>query len=375
MKILIAGDFCPQHRVVDLFDKKEYDFVLGDVKPILKDVDYSVLNFECAVTKGTESPITKCGPNLCCTEEGLKAISWAGFNCVTLANNHILDYGRNGLKNTIEKCKELNLDTVGVGENLCEASKVLYKNINGEVLAVINCCEHEFSIATESTAGSNPLNSIKQFYEIQEAKNNADYVVVIVHGGNEHCPYPSVRMQETYRFFIDAGADAVINHHQHCVNGYELYKGHPIFYGLGNFCFDNNLVNKDSWYLGYMVKLDLSKGNIVDFKVMPYTQCKDETSIKLLTGKEKLNFFSHIDDLNEHINNPVQLNRKWEEWVMNSGKWVLPLFEPWQTRITRALFGRGFLPSKLKGERKIQLINLLNCESHVDRLRFLLKIY
>ena len=373
MKILIAGDFCPQHRVADLFDKKKYDFVLGDLKPILKDMDYSVLNFECAVTKGSESPITKYGPNLRCTEEGLEAISWVGFNCVTLANNHMLDYGWDGLNNTIEKCKELHLDTVGGGENICEASKVLYKNINDEVLAVINCCEHEFSIATDSTAGSNPLNSIKQFYEIQEAKNKADYVVVIVHGGNEHCPYPSIRMQETYRFFIDAGADAVINHHQHCVSGYEVYKGHPIFYGLGNFCFDNNLVNLSSWYLGYMVKLDLSKGNIVDTTVMPYTQCKDEASVKLLTGKEKLNFYSYIDYLNEHINNPVQLNHKWEEWVIDSGKWVLPFFEPWQTRITKSLFGRGLLPSKLNGERKNLLINLFNCESHIDRLKFLLK--
>ena len=85
----------------------------------------------------------------------------------------------------------------------------------------------------------NPLLPIQQFYKIQEAKENADYVLVIVHGGIEHYQLPTSRMIETYRFFIDAGADAVVNHHQHCYSGYERYKSKPIIYGLGNLLFDN----------------------------------------------------------------------------------------------------------------------------------------
>lgn len=78
------------------------------------------------------------------------------------------------------------IDTVGAGKNLKEASKVFYKQIGDQLLAVINCCEHEFSIATEHEAGANPLNLIQQYYQIKEAREKADNVLVIVHGGHEH---------------------------------------------------------------------------------------------------------------------------------------------------------------------------------------------
>ena len=129
-------------------------------------------------------------------------------------------------------------------------------------------------IATDTSAGSNPLNIVQQYYAIREAKNNATNVIVIVHGGVEHYWLPSPRMKETYRFFIDAGADAVINHHQHCYSGYEVFKKKPIFYGLGNFCFDGNKGNK-RWTTGYLVNLNLSE-NTVDFELIPYRQCYEE---------------------------------------------------------------------------------------------------
>lgn len=159
------------------------------------------------------------------------AVKYAGFDVCTLANNHILDYGTTCCLDTKRLLEEDGIKTVGIGENLSRAADILYLKKENETLAIINCCEHEFSIATEETAGANPLNPIQQYYKIQEARQSADYVLVIVHGGHEYYQLPSPRMKETYRFFIDAGADAVINHHQHCYSGYEEYKGKPIFMG------------------------------------------------------------------------------------------------------------------------------------------------
>ena len=238
MKILIAGDFCPQERVCASFEKGDFASVLREVKNSLSLVDYSIVNFECPITKGKELPIKKCGPNLRCSSKGIEAISWVGFNCVTLANNHFLDYGESGVVNTIQVCSEFGIDIVGGGKNLQEASQILYKKIAGKILAIINCCEHEFSIATEKSAGANQLNPIRQYYTIKKARSEADFVLVIVHGGHEYYQLPNARMHETYRFFVDAGADAVVNHHHHCFSGSEVYNGKPIFYGLGNFCFD-----------------------------------------------------------------------------------------------------------------------------------------
>ena len=167
MKVLVAGDFCPRARVADAFEHGDYESVLGDVRNITSCADYSIVNLECPLVTGKMEPIEKVGPNLNCSQNGLDAIRWAGFDCVTLANNHFLDYGACGVRETIDYLKEKNIDFVGAGGNLKEASQVLYKELDGERLAIINCCEHEFSIATESSPGSNPLDPIQQYYSIK----------------------------------------------------------------------------------------------------------------------------------------------------------------------------------------------------------------
>ena len=272
MKILIAGDYCPRYRVEPILDSGNYSTVFGEVKPIVSKADYSIVNFECPVISKRETPIPKCGPNLKCNENAVKALAYAGFKCVTLANNHFLDQGENGVNDTLRVLTENGIESVGGGKNLKQASQILYKKIDNKILAVINCCENEFSIATDNTAGSNPLNPIQQYYAIKEARNKSDYVLVIVHGGHEHIQLPSLRMVETYRFFIEAGADAVVNHHQHCYGGYEVYKGKLIFYGLSNLCFDSVPVSYDDlWNYGYMVSIDFNDN--ITFEMFPYLQC------------------------------------------------------------------------------------------------------
>ncbi len=369
MKVLVAGDFCPQCRVADKFEKGDIDSVLGDVKPVLEQVDYSIVNFECPVTKGGEIPIVKKGPNLQCSEKGVESIKWAGFDCATLANNHFLDFGEEGVKNTLSSFAKNGIDAVGGGLSLQDASKTLYKEINGQHLAIINCCEHEFSIATETTAGSNPLNPIQQFYAIQEAKRNADYVIVIIHGGHEHFQLPSLRMQETYRFFIDVGADAVINHHQHCYSGYEVYNGKPIFYGLGNFCFDDLNCRNGIWTQGYMVELTM--GRKMSYRIIPYFQC-DEMPIVRLIGNDSFN--TKLDELNSIISDSEKLREEVDKYYKSCELSYSSIFEPLNNRYYMALKCRGWLPSLIGKTKKLKAINYINCESHRDKLlHFLLK--
>ncbi|MBQ8413439.1 MAG: CapA family protein, partial [Lachnospiraceae bacterium] len=214
MKVILAGDFCDSARVSGIIERNQYETLFASVRDIIKSVDFSFVNFEFPVVAKEGKPIPKCGPNLKGQPKAVDAIKYAGFNCCTLANNHILDQGEECLKDTKSRIEAVGIKTVGAGSNLTEASEILYLHKDGQKLAVINCCEHEFTIAMDTRAGANPLNPIQQFYKIQEARQNADYVLVIVHGGHEHYQLPSPRMKETYRFFVDAGADAVVNHHQ-----------------------------------------------------------------------------------------------------------------------------------------------------------------
>ena len=363
MKIIIAGDFCPKDRVSCLIEENDYSSVFGEVKETISSSDYSIVNFECPIVKECLAPIDKIGPNLKCSPKGLESIKWTGFDCVTLANNHFFDYGEKGVADTLETCRSLDIDYVGGGENLEVASAVLYKRIGCKTLAIINCCEHEFSIATKTRGGSNPLNPIKQYYAIKEAKEKADYTIVIVHGGHEHWPLPSPRMQENYRFFIDAGADAVVNHHQHCFSGYEVYKERPIFYGLGNFCFDRPDKRSSLWNQGYMVLLNLD--TVISWEIIPYNQCDAEPRVVVLVKEV---FKEKLEELNDLIADKDRLAEITNKYYASCDKKYSSIFEPLRCRFYLACKQRGWLPSFISKKNKLTAENYICCEAHRDKL-------
>lgn len=373
MKVLVAGDYCDANRVSDKIKEGQYGFLFDDVKPIIEEADYSFVNFEFPIVINEGEPIPKCGPNLKGQEKSIDAIRYAGFNACTLANNHILDQGEKSCIDTKRLLEDVGINTVGAGKNLGEASEILYLKKDEEVLAVINCCEHEFSISTETSAGANPLNPIQQFYKIQEAKKNTDYVLVIVHGGHEHYQLPSPRMKETYRFFIDAGADAVVNHHQHCYSGYEVYKEKPIFYGLGNFLFDDINLRKSIWNEGYMVNIRFNKTTFPTFNLLPYTQCNDEPKIVFMKGESEKQFFNTISSLNSTIADDYKLKVAHEEMKKKYAKGYQCLLQPYSFRMDKGLYKRGYLPSLISQKKKYQILNYLQCEAHLERLIYALK--
>lgn len=364
MKILVAGDFCPTERLKPIVESGDYHSIFCEVEPIIKSADYSIVNYECPAVLGNYPPIEKCGPNLSSSPKGIEAIKYAGFNIATLANNHIMDFGTQGLMDTVSLCSQYNIDTVGVGKNLEDASKILYKRKDGETLAIINCCEHEFSIAGNDSAGANPLNPIQQYYKIKEAKQSADYVLVIVHGGHEMYQLPSLRMVDTYRFFIDAGADAVVNHHQHCFSGYEFYNGKPIIYGLGNFCFDSSYRNS-IWNEGYLTIIDFCK-NIINIHAIPYIQNNENVGLQVVNNR--VSFDRKISDLNGIINDKQLLQDKQNTYYKSSANGIRIKLEPYTSRIIKGLRIRHLIPSVLSQKKLVEILNMINCESHRDKL-------
>lgn len=371
MKILIAGDFCPLNRVARLIDEGRYVDIWNEVPFYTRETDYNLLNLECPVVRDNADAIVKCGPNLRCSTRTIEAIKFAGFNCVTLANNHFYDYGETGVSDTLDACQKSGIDYVGGGKNLAEASNILYKEIGGHKLAIINCCEHEFSIATDNTGGSNPLNCIQQYYQIVEAKRNADKVLVIIHGGVELFWLPSSRMIEAYRFFIDAGADAVINHHQHCYSGYEVYRGKPIFYGLGNFCFDG-INSCEGWTTGYMVRLEFSNVDVVKFELIPYYQCDINVGIRLMNKDEREDFFKTVAEYNLIINNDKLREEQYWAWCNSNMERYKSALNPFYNRRTSWLFNSSIGKKLISNRRWVQTKDLLVNESHVERMRLLI---
>lgn len=373
MKVVVAGDFCPRDRVAKNIECDNWTNVLNDVKPVTLSADLSIVNLECPIVKDKDTPIVKKGPILKCVPESLAMIKDSGFGLVTLANNHFRDQGNSGVENTISAIRSYGLDYVGGGLNYEDSAQTYFFQKDNERIAVINCCEHEFSISDEYKSGSNPLNPIQQWYAIQDAKTKADYVLLIVHGGHEHFQLPSPRMQETYRFFIDAGADVVVNHHQHCYSGYEVYKGKPIFYGIGNFCMDDSRFRNHMWNEGFLVDIEFGKN--VEFVIIPFTQGDESENVQCMAGDRVLEFQNHLHLLNTLIEDPVKLKIEYNRWVEKSSNGYLLDLVPYSGKILRKLVSKGLIPKFLTKRRALSLYNNIQCESHRDRLLAVIKSY
>lgn len=366
MQILIGGDVCPQNRVIG---RKG---VFNNISSLFKDADYSIINLESPVKEEGAEPIEKRGPNLETPLEFLDELRDLGVNMVTLANNHFLDYGEGSAILTIDECRKRGIKTVGGGSNLNEASKIAYLTIKGSKLAIINCCEHEYSVATESSAGSNPLDLIDITRSIQTAKGNAQYVIVIVHGGIENFQLPSPRMKKTYRFFIDCGADAVLNHHQHCFSGFEVYNQKTIFYGLGNLCFDWPK-QKRSWYEGMLVLLKFQKGGKISFTIKYYHQAKENVEPTLFDDDDTKRIENIQNKMNTIIQDESLLKGEYERLLNETDSNYDYLISPWSISYTLKLYKKGFLPNYFRRRKWLWLQNALTCESHYERFLHMIK--
>lgn len=373
--ILIAGDYSPKERFQKELDNNSYTDLFPGVKEVISSVDYSLVNFETTIPTNSSTPIDKVGSHLAAKENAFAPLKWLGFDMLTMANNHFMDYGETAMLHSICLARQNGFEVVGAGHNLAEARCFFNVNVHGKKIAVINACEHEFSIASENKAGCNPLDVINLSYDIQKAKQQADYTLVIIHGGNEHYKLPSPRMKKTYRFFIDQGADVILNHHQHCYSGYEVYKGKPIFYGLGNFCFDSAIDIKyrhETYNYGYLVKLHLSSS--ISFELIPYEQCYEKTGVYLFDDADKKKFQKDIAELNAIIADDKRLAKAFEKMARKKRDFVYRGFRPFASRIANALYYRGLLPSFLTKERLKNITATLECEAHNDILMTNLKL-
>lgn len=367
VSILIAGDFCPHKRIEQIFLRKEYKNIYNEFENMSQNGDLSITNLECPITL-SNNPKIKTGPNLKAHPDCIQGIKYGGFNVVTLANNHIMDYGEQGLNDTINVCEKNDINYVGVGKNVDEASKPLYITIKETKIAIVNFCENEWSIASKNSPGANSLNLVKNYYQIKEAKNKSDFVLVIIHGEHEQYEYPSSIMVETYRFLADCGANAIIGHHTHCPSGYEVYNDTPIFYSLGNFIFDWENRN-ESWYQGFFITFDINQNNkLNNLSLHPYYQCKIEPKIEILEREKKDVFINQIEKISKQIQDRNYLKEQFDK-LCNEKKVMYLSNLLSLNKFKRQLIKNNKLAELLINKDSLRkMLNIIRCESHRDCL-------
>jgi poly-gamma-glutamate synthesis protein (capsule biosynthesis protein) len=236
--VVALGDMYPGGRAVPFIEKYGCDYLFGPTKDILKDGDIVIANLESPLTERKDifmekEYILKADPK---TAEGMKN---ASIDVVTLANNHIMDFGISGLKDTKEALDGHGILYTGAGDDLREARRPVLFEVKGVKIAVLaysNTYPKEFN-AKIGSPGTAPGFAKHVRKDVRGARTRADIIIVSFHWGEERLKSPKDYQVRLAHIAIESGAQLVIGHHPHVIQGIEVYKGGLIFYSLGNFVF------------------------------------------------------------------------------------------------------------------------------------------
>lgn len=211
-----------------------------DVDSLFRQADVVVGNLECPVTH-VEAPVQK----LYCFRgepQWLDALKAHGFTHLNMANNHTVDQGRRGLRDTWQNVGRAGMVAVGAGENMAEASRpVLLASAPREVwlIASLRMSLENFPFLKDRPCVSQlPFDSLVTQVRRLRAEKPRAVIVVSLHWGAEHTLKPMPQQRQQARRLVDAGADLLVCHHTHTLQSIEEYKGKQIYYSIGNFIFD-----------------------------------------------------------------------------------------------------------------------------------------
>ena len=364
MEVIFGGDFFPGKRWGEKIINSSSSIFSKEILKFIEAADLRIINLEAPLTI-SNNPIKKIGPNLKCHPSVVKSLNNTKINLVTLANNHIFDFGEEGLKDTTKVLDENNINYIGVGENKIKAKDSIYIQ---EDVVFLNYSHNEWGNATDNLSGYNGYSIIDIVEQVKYYKSDGKFVCLILHRGHELFSYPSPNMVREFRFFVDSGADLIIAHHSHFYSGYEKYNNAHIFYGLGNLLFDSS--TKDQrWYESFLLKVNIVKSKLLHFEILPICNHFENNEIKIMENKEQ--FKKSITYINQVINNDVELKRKWLEHVdymelsylimlKNRTKYILSL-------VKRLPFLKKYFVSKTK--HQLVLKNYFKCEAHNELIK------
>lgn len=249
MKLLFAGDVILQGDRLDVSEAVDVNVF-----------DYRFVNFEAPCCRTSEKKAVKAGPSLCQSEAALAAVCDAGFNVAALANNHMMDYGLEAAMHTADLFHSRGVLTCGLGRDREEAMRPVLLEKDGEKIAILNLAEGQFgAIRRDGDSGYAWIMDEMSTGGVHNLVDRGYKVIVFAHAGLEDMQHPLPEWQAVYRRFIDAGAYLVVAAHPHIAQGWETYKGRRIYYSLGNFAFDREILDEKSrkqWHRGLMLVVD-----------------------------------------------------------------------------------------------------------------------
>lgn len=364
-RVAVAGDLCwtPRPGVVD--PSKLEDSPWSGFVPFLAGQDLSIANLEAAVTDLSE-PITKSGPRVRSAPSFAALVRGGGFHAVGLANNHVGDFGARGVTDTLDHCRAAGLLTVGAGADSDAADAPLQLDLNGLRVAFVAATEGNLGAAGQGRPGVAALRSGRAQTSVARLRESTDATIVLLHAGPEYYPLPSPGLMDLTRSFADAGASAVIVHHQHLPGGIEIHAGVPIVYGTGNFLFPMYYPYKHpDWHEGYIVQLELSSAGVCGLKLLPYFQSRGQRTVEPMSTADARALRAKVEGRTAALGDAALVEQEWRRYCASQRTRYLAALLG-LTRYERAVVRHlGWWPRwRMRPDRVAALLTVLTTESN-----------
>lgn len=360
MKILIGGDLVPTMSNYDYFrDGNSSKIIDKKILEIWKKADARIFNLEAPICDKGKA-IIKCGPNLNIPSSCVAGIKELKPTLLSIANNHILDYGLEGLKETINILNSNNISFIGAG---LSREKIVEYYILGDV-GIYSICEHEFSCPDNENFGANGIDFKEITLVLKFLKECCNRIIVLFHGGKEEYQYPTPLLQKKCRDICKLGADLVVCQHSHCIGCYEKYEESNIVYGQGNFIFDYS-DSSELWKTGLLIEYDTITNKI---EYIPFVNCNGK-----ICSPNKFEFSEIMSNFEERSNDIADNNFVYNNYMKvvasSSERYLTTLagYNRVKRKVNKVLKNK-ILKKQYDLKKLLQLKNFIECETHREIL-------
>lgn len=304
--VCFAGDINLSEgwSTTDFLDQQEdgiYDCISPELTDIMNAADIMCLNNEFTYSTGG-APLAGKAYTFRALPERVEVLHQLGVDAVTLANNHVFDYGKEALLDTFAVLEEAGIPYFGAGHTLEEAMAPLYLEADGKTIALVGASRAEKNRMTPQATETEP--GILRCYDttlykeaIAEAKANADFCIAFVHWGTEYSFDLEQVQLDTGKEYLDAGADVVIGAHSHCLQGLEFHEGKPIIYSLGNYWFNDKTL--DTMLVQLHISGDADRSSI-EVEIIPAVQTGCRT-VYAEENEEQRRIFDFLEEISVNV--------------------------------------------------------------------------
>ena len=318
LKLMAVGDISLQTR------NREYPF--KSVKEVFDNKDVLFGNLETVVStqgvKAKKSVVLQSHP------DNIGYLKDAKFDVLNFANNHVLDLGVEGFKNTLDILTKNNFDVIGANVNEYIPQYLLLEK-NEVKLGVLGYTIGRFKLP--KGIAINKINEKNILADIEHIKNKCDFIIVSLHWGTENVFYPSPKQIDLAHNLIDHGATLILGHHPHVIQGIEKYKDGLIAYSLGNFQFDSKL-SQSKTNESIILNVNFDKNGIKEYDITPVI-INDDFSPVIVEGEVKEKILNFVSKISLPISKGKVTSKWWFEEI--GGEYLSGNMNSYITRIKR----------------------------------------